>query len=124
MSVITSWRVFSSAAEYTADPKRLAGTARQYSTNAMPQLARMTPNSGTSLKRKCPYQATVMNTLEAKSSRIGVSLADSAMVGMGCPPRVKREDWESGQRDVRAGSRIVDHRSHDGRLVPMTCAMR
>src|SRR5690242_9650178 len=51
----------------------------------MPQLARMTPKSGTSLKRRCPYHAKVMKRLEANRSRIGKSLAESVMVGMGCP---------------------------------------
>src|SRR5262245_24739320 len=43
----------------------------QYSTKATPQLARITPKSGTALKRRCPYQASVMNTLEPRSNRIG-----------------------------------------------------
>src|SRR5262249_27287704 len=54
-------------------PNRLAGTARQYSTNAINQLATITPNSGTSLKRRCPYHAVVMNTLEPISMMIGRS---------------------------------------------------
>src|SRR6516162_4917549 len=54
-------------------PNRLAGTARQYSTNAINQLATITPNSGTSLKRRCPYHAVVMNTLEPISMTIGRS---------------------------------------------------
>jgi hypothetical protein len=44
---MTSWIVFNCAGEKTALPNRLAGTARQYSMKARPQL--MTEKSGTSL---------------------------------------------------------------------------
>src|SRR4029077_2830360 len=63
--------VLSCAAEYTALPQRLAGTASQYSKNAMPQLAMMTSGSGCSLNFRWPYQAKVMKTLEANSIRKG-----------------------------------------------------
>src|SRR5690606_21238423 len=45
-SVITSCIVFNSAVEYTACPIRLAGTARQYSMNAIPHAATMAIKSG------------------------------------------------------------------------------
>jgi hypothetical protein len=48
----------------------------QYSKKATPQLAAITTNSGVSLKRKCPYQASVMNTLEPISSKIGSTAGD------------------------------------------------
>src|SRR5664279_57175 len=63
--------VLSSAAESTACPQRLAGTAKQYSKKAMPQLARITSHSGRSVNLRCPYQANVMKTLEHRSSAMG-----------------------------------------------------
>jgi len=41
----------------------LAGTAKQYSMNAMPQLATITSHSGRSVNFRCPDQAKVMKTL-------------------------------------------------------------
>lgn len=38
----------------------------------MPQLAKITIQMGLVLNFRCPYQAKVMNTFEARSSRIGV----------------------------------------------------
>src|SRR5437868_13302755 len=51
---------------------RLAGTWSRYSKSAMPQLTSATTyHDEPSLKNfRCPYHATVMNTLEATSSRI------------------------------------------------------
>ena len=49
---------------------RLAGTWKQYSKKAMPQLMRITASSGQCPPRKyrrCPYQAKVMNRLEMVS---------------------------------------------------------
>ena len=54
---------------------RLAGTARQYSKNAMPQLTGMTIHSATPGKRNWPYHANVMNTFEQSSSSIGSTYA-------------------------------------------------
>lgn len=57
-----------------AKPMRLAGTAKQYSTSAMPQLIRMTSISGLVIPPfKCQYQATVMKRFE---------MTRRAMVGM------------------------------------------
>ena len=50
---------------------RFAGTAKQYSMNAMPQLTRMTPQSGVSLNFRWPYHAKVMKTFEQISSTMG-----------------------------------------------------
>ena len=47
--VTTSWITFSSAAEYTVLPQRLAGTMKMYSKKAMPQLSRITFQSGSSV---------------------------------------------------------------------------
>src|SRR5216683_2924787 len=65
-SVITSCMVLSYAAEYTALPRRLAGTASQYSKNAMPQLTSTASGSQLALNLRWPYQAKVMKTLEVK----------------------------------------------------------
>src|SRR4051812_4528040 len=54
---------------------RLAGTASQYSKKAMPQPASTAAHSGAALKRRLPYQAKVMKTLETSSSRIGAQRA-------------------------------------------------
>src|SRR5678815_1468758 len=50
---------------------RLAGTWKQYSKNAMPQLITTTAQSGAAFSRPeamCPYQAKVMKTFEIVSS--------------------------------------------------------
>lgn len=51
---------------------RLAGTARQYSNPAINHDIRITDSNGFSSPPlpRCQYQATVMNTLDAISSRI------------------------------------------------------
>ena len=79
-SVITSCMVLSCAGVYTALPQRLAGTASQYSKNAIPQLAMMTSGSHLPLNFKWPYHANVMKTLEALSIRTGNS--DGGMTRM------------------------------------------
>src|ERR1700721_490793 len=81
ISVITSCMVLSWAALYTALPQRLAGTASQYSKNAMPQLTSTANGSQLSLYFRWPYQANVMNPLEANSIRTGRT--DGEMAGMG-----------------------------------------
>src|SRR5690606_9469023 len=58
----------SCGAEYTALPRRLPGTCRQYSKKAILQLTRTTVSSGADLIFRWPYQATVMNMLPAISS--------------------------------------------------------
>src|ERR1700755_1897762 len=78
--VTTSCMVLGCAAEYTALPQRLAGTASQYSKNAMPQLTMMTSGSGLALNFRWPYHAKVMKTLEANSIRIGNNCGE--MVGI------------------------------------------
>src|ERR1700732_1435418 len=72
--------VLSWAAVYTALPQRLAGTASQYSKNAMPQLTMMASGSQLSLNFKWPYHANVMKTLEANSIRTGKT--DGEIAGM------------------------------------------
>src|SRR5690606_20729172 len=72
--------VLSSAAERLAWPKRLAGTCRQYSKKAIPQLARITTTSGVVLNFRCPYQAKVMNRFEAVSNTTTVSHAGKALM--------------------------------------------
>src|SRR6476661_320278 len=70
--------VLSCAGVYTALPQRLAGTASQYSKNAMPQLTMMTSGSQLSLNFKWPYHANVMKTLEANSIRTGKTDGETA----------------------------------------------
>ena len=56
----------------SAEPMRLAGTWKQYSKRATPQLMRMTSmrlkRSRRDLKAICPYQASVMKALEMTSN--------------------------------------------------------
>ncbi len=59
------------------EPKRFAGIIKQYSKKAMPQLMRIMPKMPQfsnlfpkNLYFKCPYQAIVINTLEAMSKAI------------------------------------------------------
>src|SRR5262245_44874751 len=54
-----------------AEPRRLAGTWKQYSRKAIPQLASTTIQSGELLKLRCPYQAKVMKTLETMRRKMG-----------------------------------------------------
>ncbi len=49
---------------------RLAGTWKQYSKKAMPQLIKMTTHSFSNLNLRWPYQAAVMNRLEQTSRPI------------------------------------------------------
>ncbi len=69
--VITSCMPLSCGAESTTLPRRLAGTCRQYSKKAMPQLTRMTANNGDDQSFRCPYQAMVMKMFEPNSSTTG-----------------------------------------------------
>src|SRR5438105_732909 len=73
---------------------RLAGTCNRYSKSAMPQLARATTyHADPSLKNfRWPYQATVMNTLEATRSRMVCS--ESGMAGeLMRPLLVHADEW-------------------------------
>src|SRR5882724_5439014 len=83
---LPSCMVLSCAAEYTALPQRLAGTASQYSKNAMPQLTIIASGSGLCLNFRWPYHANVMNTLEANSIRTGKSCGE--MVGISVLSRI------------------------------------
>lgn len=51
-------------------PFRLAGTIKQYSKKAIPQLSRIAFHSGMPFSFKKPYQANVMKILEAISKEI------------------------------------------------------
>src|SRR5580704_4559599 len=70
--------VLSCAAEYTALPQRLAGTASQYSKKAMPQLTSTASGSQLSLNLRWPYHANVMKILEANSIRTGKTDGETA----------------------------------------------
>src|SRR5947209_1435988 len=66
-----SWIIFSCVAEYTAFPQRFAGTCRQYSKKAIPQLTKITSQIGRSLYLRWPYHAMVIKMLEQIRSPIG-----------------------------------------------------
>src|SRR5690349_12375327 len=55
---------------------RLAGTANQYSTSAIPQLAITATHIAACGNLRWPYQATVIKTLEPISRRIGSTAGD------------------------------------------------
>jgi hypothetical protein len=55
----------------------------RYSGRAISQLAAITIHSGEVLNLRCPYQAKVMNTLLAISSRIGTTWLETVAAGMG-----------------------------------------
>lgn len=63
---------------------RLAGTSKQYSKNAIPQLTKTTAHTAWDLNFRCPYQATVINKLEAHSKIIGFHIY---IKGAGIAPR-------------------------------------
>src|SRR5437868_38764 len=65
---------------------RLAGTARQYSKKAIPQLISTISHMARCSTFSWPYQAKVMNTLETISSRTGAS-AVQENIGGGSPAR-------------------------------------
>src|SRR5437762_556578 len=62
--------VLSCAAENSYEPMRLAGTWKQYSKKAMPQLAKMTFQSPSLRYLRWPYHAKVMKMLEIVSNKI------------------------------------------------------
>ena len=72
ISAIASCATLSCAADQPlAKPIRLAGTARQYSKNAIPQLMPMTSSSGLFIPPfKCQYQAVVMKIFDMMRSAI------------------------------------------------------
>ena len=63
--------VLSCAAEYTSLPILFAGTRKQYSKNAIPQLIKITIHKTVDLCFKCPYHAKVMKIFEIVSIIIG-----------------------------------------------------
>ncbi|OGI01443.1 MAG: hypothetical protein A2Y25_06300 [Candidatus Melainabacteria bacterium GWF2_37_15] len=74
MSVITSCIVLSCAAVKYAWPMRFAGTWKQYSAKAIPQLTRITIHKAELLNRRWPYHENVMKIFEIVSSMTGVKL--------------------------------------------------
>jgi hypothetical protein len=79
----------------------LAGTASQYSKNAMPQLTMMTDGSKLSLNFKWPYQAKLMKTLEANSISIGSILGEIAGIGVLFQGHALAWRMESGSMQIR-----------------------
>ena len=69
--VITSWITLSCPRSKRPKPMRFAGTWKQYSKKAIPQLARIAIQTGFARKSlRWPYQAKVMKTFETRRSRI------------------------------------------------------
>ena len=62
---------------------RFAGTAKQYSTKAIPQLTSTTIHSGRSGNLSCPYQAKVMNTFEQNRSTMGATAGIAGILAGG-----------------------------------------
>src|SRR5882724_11330128 len=62
--------VLSWAALNSYEPMRFAGTWKQYSKKAMPQLMAITFHRATLRYFKCPYHANVINMFEIVRSRI------------------------------------------------------
>lgn len=83
---------------------RLAGTAKQYSTKAIPQLTSTTVTSGTDLNLRWPYQAMVMNTFEQARRIIGASWGQSPDTseagGISTSRGVAKRDGLPGLRDA------------------------
>ncbi len=67
--VRASWRIFSWGTDRPpATPMRFAGTIREYSKKASPQLASTATHQADALRRpRCEYQARFMKKLEAVS---------------------------------------------------------
>src|SRR4029077_876599 len=82
--VITSWMVLSCAVENSYEPMRFAGTWKQYSKKAMPQLARMTFHSASLRYLRWPYQANVMKMFEMVSSKIVRTITSDASLCRSC----------------------------------------
>src|SRR5579863_1404837 len=72
--------VLSCAVENSYEPIRFAGTWKQYSKKAMPQLARMTFHSASLRYLRWPYQAKVIKIFETVSRTI-VSTGDVSAMG-------------------------------------------
>src|SRR6478752_4179690 len=73
--------LLSSAGEYTALPILFAGTMKQYSTKAMPQLTTITKNIGDVLNLRWPYHARVMKMFEQTSSKMGTTYGQRLSLG-------------------------------------------
>src|SRR5215472_4839450 len=77
--------VFNCAGVNSYDPMRFAGTWKQYSKKAMPQLTRITFHSASLRNFRCPYHAIVMKTLEIVSNSIVRILKFAPRVIPHCP---------------------------------------
>src|SRR5262245_6633049 len=97
----------------------------QYSTKAISQLASITPVSGTSLKRRWPYQARVMKTLEPISRAIGSRCVRTGAEGMEGPGweetrRLHVSEFEAGPALSCLRALYVDPRRRDRRARPVS----
>src|SRR5690348_4953011 len=86
---------------------RFAGTCRQYSKNAMPQLINTANAMGVDLKRRWPYQANVMNTFDARSSRMGATRSHMARDPAGRTARLQHARATAATRARDAGAILL-----------------
>src|SRR6185503_4757120 len=95
-SVIASCAIFNCDGENPSlNPTRLPGTWKQYSKNAIPQLARITSQIGDRFSTgffRCQYHANVMNTFEIVSNANGSSRL-KAISPSSWYPTVRSEDY-------------------------------
>src|SRR5260221_4945117 len=75
---LSTWLVLSREVKNSYEPMRFAGTWKQYSKKAMPQLARMTFQSASLRYLRWPYHANVMKMFEMVSSKIVRTIASGA----------------------------------------------
>src|SRR3954464_8648971 len=94
--VIISWIVLSCAALKVWLPSRLAGTWKEYSKKAIPQLMSVTFHNGTFWYLRCPYHANVMKMLEIRSRTI-VIILDLFLIPFPGPPKIRAECRKRGR---------------------------
>src|SRR5690606_23165968 len=104
---------------------RLAGTAIQYSTRAMPQLTTITSRIGDSLNFRWPYQAVVMKMFEPTRRAIGAQydavmnaalpLSQFCLISRAEGPRARAEENDNAPGDHGVGTSCVCRLQHDFR---------
>ena len=77
IKVITSCVIFNWKPDIPPEnPNLFAGTIKQYSKNAIPQLIRIAFHNGIPVFFKCPYHAKVIKMLDAKSRMTALNIND------------------------------------------------
>src|SRR5665647_316094 len=104
---MTSWMILSCVTEKTELPQRFAGIMNRYSKNAMPQLARMTSQSGELLNFgfKLPYHANVIKMFEQVSSTIGSQRDEVKSMPQKMNSPTGGVKWECADFQSRSGAR-------------------